>query len=379
MMCAIPKARSLSLDSSASQSGKLVCSSAGKFAKPSSTFKIASDRAQLVRPVVSVKATASAGHSPQEKSRAQLNGVASHTHHLTGNHKHLHHQLQTTLVAAHAVGYCNGIRHQAGQGSLIFSRDNVGSDLDCKPDCNQPQAQQPRLQTQHSAMPRQAPVDVERLRQPAGISQHSPLPASDTKNCLPQRQQVRQQQQQHHEPQQHHMQQHHTQQQHVSQHQTQTLHQQTATTYPRLSLGRRSSDPHSGTHAQGQPSSPTAHSGEKRSRVMSIAEASSEANGRRPNPFIKIRCSQAFTCCMWEDCGCQCRQPDVALVHPASGVRSPRQCRLSLHCMCHTVALHAAELIASEKALRPKRGIALHCKRHRRSIWSVLHSPCALS
>ena len=300
MMCAIPKASSLSLDSSASQSGKLVCPSAGKFAKPSSTFKAASDRAQLVRPVVSVKATASAGHSPQEKSRAQLNGVASHTHHLTGDHKHLHHQLQTTLVAAHAVGYCNGIRHQAGQGSLIFSRDHVCTDLDCKPDCNQPQAQHSRLHTQHSAMPWPAPVADERLRQPAGASQHSSLP--DTGKCSP-RQQAGQQQQ-HHGPQQYYEpQQHHTQQQHVSQHQMQTLHQQTATMYPKLSLGRRSSEPHSGTHAHGQPSSPTAHSGEKRSRVMSIAEASSEPDGRRPNPFIKIRCSQAFTCCVWEDCG----------------------------------------------------------------------------
>lgn len=286
MMCAIPKGRSLSLDSSASKSGKLVCPSAGKYARSSSTFRAASDRAQLVRPVVSVKATASAGHSPPEKSQALLNGVASHTHHLTGDHKHLHHQLQTTLVAAHAVGYCNGIRHQAGQGSLIFSRHHVCSDLDCKPDCDQPQAQQPRLHTQHSAVPRPAPVADERLRQPVGISQHSLLPATDTRKRLPQRQQAWQQQQ-HHEQQQHHM-----QQQHVSQHQTQTLHQQTATAYPKLSLGRRSSDPHSGTHAQGQPSSPTAHSGEKRSRVISIAEASSEPHGRRPNPFIKIRCSQ---------------------------------------------------------------------------------------
>lgn len=258
-MCAPPYARSHSLESSAGC--KLLRPTAIKVeARCPSSHGTARGIAQHSTP--SFRQTSTAGHLAQTNRKPRCHDASATKPTIASRYLHLHHQLQTNLVGAHCVGYCNGVRQTAVKESLIFSQDDISTCFDPAAASKQAQLQQPhpQQQTQHSNVPSLAAGSEHDSKSLVAEGMQTSVPSlHGQSNTL-----------------QHQVQQPQPPQQHMQQ---PLCHQQLPSQQKPALHGKADSLSGNVEHTPR----------EKRKCVISGPEATSQAGGKRPGSLIKFR------------------------------------------------------------------------------------------
>lgn len=301
VMCMLPHARPPALSSAVSHGCKLIHPPA---AQPNiHRFNSASTsigRARPSRPVIPDKRAATAGHLSHTKHQDNHVSTACSQPQLKDNHNQLRDQLQANLVAAHAIGYCNGILQTAAKSSLIFSREATSACFESSSASNQTQ-----VYAQHSDA-RQAASATEGPFAPSVAVSTASVHAKYDRPSIPGQHQ--EQQQHHHMRQQAPMPPGRQQQRqvgHTQQHRQ--PHQQLQP--PRTGAGPSDNAEHAlrkgQTQSQAAEPVPQCCTGAnaQQKRLVSIAKPA----GATPSPHIKFRCRSTYhyhatLCFCWHSC-----------------------------------------------------------------------------